>query len=506
LEKKIIIIGAGIAGLSAGCYARMNGYDTEIYESGNGPGGLCTSWKKGGYTIDGCLHWLTGSSPADNFYKIWKELGAIQGRRVFNHKEFYRYTGRDGRTLILYNDVDHLESHLLEFSPEDAKPIKLLCKLIRKFSKFNISQDKPYELFNFFDGIGMMISMLPYMKLFKFCGEQSMGDFAERFKDPLLYEIFPQILADKDISLLAFVATMALLNKKGGGFPQGGSFEFSKAIEKRYLKLGGKIYYAKKVEKIVVRKGVASGILLENGMEHYADYVISAADLYNTIFKMLDGKYIEQQHQELFNKAKIFKSSIQVSLGVNMDFPTEPDCIAQIYKLDLPLLAGNQRVDWFVVRHYNFDHTLAPAGKSVVECTFIVDDFEFWERLHASNKVTYKAEKDRIASVTIEELSKKYPGFSSRLEVTDVLTPMTYIRYTGNYRGSYMTWVMTPDLMKNHRVIKKTLPGLENFWLSGMWVLPPGGVPSAAKTSRDIIQIICHKDKKKFMVAEPLNI
>jgi hypothetical protein len=69
-----------------------------------------------------------------------------------------------------------------------------------------------------------------------------------------------------------------------------------------------------------------------------------------------------------------------------------------------------------------------------------------------------------------------------------------------------MTWVMTPDLMKNHRVIKKTLPGLENFWLSGMWVLPPGGVPSAAKTSRDIIQIICHKDKKKFMVAEPLNI
>jgi phytoene dehydrogenase-like protein len=89
VEKKIIIIGAGIAGLSAGCYARMNGYDAEIYETHSLPGGLCTSWIKGGYTIDGCLHWLTGSAPSDSFYQIWKELGAIQGKRIFNQWEIY---------------------------------------------------------------------------------------------------------------------------------------------------------------------------------------------------------------------------------------------------------------------------------------------------------------------------------------------------------------------------------------------------------------------------------
>ena len=69
MEKKIVIIGAGIAGLSAGCYSRMNGYSVEIYESHALPGGLCTSWKKGEYTIDGCLHWLTGSSPGDSIIK-----------------------------------------------------------------------------------------------------------------------------------------------------------------------------------------------------------------------------------------------------------------------------------------------------------------------------------------------------------------------------------------------------------------------------------------------------
>ncbi|HZY24732.1 MAG TPA: NAD(P)/FAD-dependent oxidoreductase [Bacteroidales bacterium] len=503
MEKKIIIIGAGIAGLSAGCFARMNGYNAEIYESGGLPGGLCTSWKKGGYTIDGCLHWLTGSSPSDSFYQIWKELGAIQGRRIYDHKEFYRFTGQDGRTLILYSDADRLEKHLIELSPDDIKPIKLLCNLIRKFSKFNTSQNKAYELFNFIDVINMMISMMPYMKLFRFCSEQSMADFAERFKDPLIYEVFPQILADKDMSLLALVATMALLNKKGGGFPEGGSLEFAKAIEKRFLNLGGKIFYGKKVEKIIVKENKACGVFLAKGEEHQADYIISAADLHTTTYNMLDGKYIEPQHEELFNKAKIFKSSVQVSIGVNMDFPDEPDCIAQIYKLDFPLLVGNQRIDWFVVRHYNFDHSLAPIGKSVVECTYMVDDFEFWERLYNTNRAGYKAEKERILSITIEELNRKYPDLSSCIEVTDVLTPMTYVRYTGNYKGSYMTWVMTPDLIKNHRVIKKTLPGLENFWLSGMWVVPPGGVPSGAKSSRDIIQIICLKDRKKFITTVP---
>ena len=59
-KKKIIIIGSGIAGLSAGCYLQINGYDTEIFELHNTPGGLCTAWKRNGYTFDGCIHSLGG--------------------------------------------------------------------------------------------------------------------------------------------------------------------------------------------------------------------------------------------------------------------------------------------------------------------------------------------------------------------------------------------------------------------------------------------------------------
>lgn len=70
-EKSMIIIGAGFAGLAAGIYGRINGYNTEIYEMHNLPGGLCTSWKRKGYTFDACIHWLVGSSPESSFNYIW---------------------------------------------------------------------------------------------------------------------------------------------------------------------------------------------------------------------------------------------------------------------------------------------------------------------------------------------------------------------------------------------------------------------------------------------------
>ena len=90
--------------------------------------------------------------------------------------------------------------------------------------------------------------------------------------------------------------------------------------------------------------------------------------------------------------------------------------------------------------------------------------------------------------------------------MTDVATPMTYVRYTGNWKGTYMTWIIPPDKVKRFRTVKKTVPGLDNFWLSGMWVQPPGGVPTGAMTSRDIIQIICKKDKKHFQTFIPANV
>ncbi|RPI50195.1 MAG: NAD(P)/FAD-dependent oxidoreductase, partial [Chloroflexi bacterium] len=91
MAHSVAIIGAGIAGLAAGCYLQMNGYETEVFEAHYVPGGLCTGWKRGapgtsgGYTFDGCLHWLLGSGPASPFYDMWRELVDMSAVRFVHH-------------------------------------------------------------------------------------------------------------------------------------------------------------------------------------------------------------------------------------------------------------------------------------------------------------------------------------------------------------------------------------------------------------------------------------
>jgi phytoene dehydrogenase-like protein len=58
--SRLLIVGGGLAGLSAGCYARTSGFDVTIVEHNLALGGVCTAWRRGPYLIDGCIHWLTG--------------------------------------------------------------------------------------------------------------------------------------------------------------------------------------------------------------------------------------------------------------------------------------------------------------------------------------------------------------------------------------------------------------------------------------------------------------
>ena len=62
-EKKVLVIGGGIAGLCAGIYLRKSGFDVEILEKHKISGGLATAWKRQGYTFENCVHWLVGSRP-----------------------------------------------------------------------------------------------------------------------------------------------------------------------------------------------------------------------------------------------------------------------------------------------------------------------------------------------------------------------------------------------------------------------------------------------------------
>ncbi len=77
MKKKIVIIGGGIGGLSAGIYALRAGYDAAIYEKNHVAGGECMGWDRKGCHIDNCIHWLTGTDSNTSVWQVWNTMGAI---------------------------------------------------------------------------------------------------------------------------------------------------------------------------------------------------------------------------------------------------------------------------------------------------------------------------------------------------------------------------------------------------------------------------------------------
>jgi len=498
-DKSVIIIGAGIAGLAAGCYARMNGYKTQIFEMDAKPGGLCTAWERKNYIIDGCLHWLVGTSAKSEYHALWEEVGVFKENKVLDMEEFYRVEGPEGKVLTLYSDVDKLEKHLLEIAPEDKEIIQEFTSAIRHFTQFNPPIDKPSELMGPLEGIKTMARMRPFLGAFQKWGKITMKDFAERFSNPLLREAW-QMVWPSEFSSVFILMTLAWLANKNAGYIIGGSMAISLAMEKRYCELGGKISYGSKVNKIIVEKDCARGVILEGGIEHRADLVISAADGHATIFDMLEGKYIDDKVRGYYRDMPVFQPLVYIGLGIDRSFADYPQVITgTVLKLDKPIQVGNREHTNLSFRVHNFDPTLAPEGKTLITVMF-ESEFDYWNNLR-EDREKYKAEKEKIAVAVVSALNKRFPALAKRLEMWDVATPATFNRYTNNWQGSYEGWLMTPKNMLLQ--MKKTLPGLDNFYMIGQWVSPGGGLPTGLITGNHVVQIICKKDKKQFVTAKP---
>ncbi|MBN2405915.1 MAG: NAD(P)/FAD-dependent oxidoreductase [Coriobacteriia bacterium] len=500
-DDPIAIIGAGIAGLSAGCYLQMNGYKTRIFEMHSLPGGVCTSWQRKDYTIDGCMHWLAGSGPASEMYRVWQELGVIKRHNFVDHDVYLQVEDREGRRFTLYTDPDRLERHMLEIAPEDSAAIKDFTGALRKMKGFDMPVGKAPELEGPFDRLKTGLKVLPYLGALRKWGKTTINEFAARLKNPFLREALMATVGDVDVfPMLGLLMPMTFVQAKAAGYPLGGSLEFAKTVEQRYLELGGTVSYNSRVEKVLVEGNSAVGIRLEDGTEYMASTTISAADGHSTIFEMLEGIYVDETIKGYYRDLQLFPPMLLVSFGIARTFDDPPPSVGGIHlPLEEPLtIAGKERkaVNLYV---YNHDPSLSPAGKTVVKF-ILMTDYDYWEELY-KDRERYREEKERIADMLQGVLEKRFPGVSQLIEMRDVATPMTWVRYTANWRASYEGWMMTMDSW-NMRM-SKTLPGLSNFYMVGQWVEPGGGLPPAALSGRNLAQILCKQDGKKFVTTVP---
>ncbi|MEI6124058.1 MAG: NAD(P)/FAD-dependent oxidoreductase [Bacteroidota bacterium] len=504
---RVNIIGAGVSGLSVGCYLQMNGFETHIYEKNATSGGLCTSWKRGEYTFDGCIHWLLGSNHSNPFYKLWSELIDMDSIDFVNHKvraeiEVKNSVDSNGNKIFhLYTNLNKLEQYMFDIAPEDSRVIRKFIRAIRKIQQYEVPPivDKVPRLLTFREKI-RMIEHLPLLMFIMKWKKVTNFSFADEFKNPFLKESFQLLYDGDDINLLILMIPLASYDKNGAGYPIGGSYQFAQKIEQKYIALGGEIRFGKSVEKIICKNDNAIGLQLNDGSMIESDITISAADWQYTLFKALDGRYTNQLIHKLNEQKelKVYYSIFMVALGVSRKFEDFPHFFRFPLKVDLVSPDGTS-YSRLEVHIYNYDPTLAPEGKTVLSVSFYTTQGDFWINLRSSDKAKYDGIKNVFAQEIINALEQKLENIKAFIEEVDIITPATYQRYTANRAGSVQGWLPNKNLTARSP-IDIDLPGLNNFYYTGHWVMPGGGLPVAIKTGRDLTQIICRRNNIKFKI------
>ncbi len=499
MEKSIIVVGAGISGLSAGCYARMNGFDTSIYEMHKIPGGLCTAWSKKGYTFDISMHMLTGSLSGP-FHEMWEELGVTENFDFYYPPEMNRVEGMGNKLRFSVNRKE-FETDMMTISPGDSKLIRALSRVMFGPDLMEAASLKPKEFQNIFDRIRSLPSVLPLVRLFMKYNKVSVQEFAGRFKHPFLREAVRYLIDAPGwpmpdfpmIALIGFIKN----GVTGAGVPLGGSQKVAFHVAELFNELGGEINFNSRVDGLIIENDQVEGIRLEDGTERRADYVIWAGDGHTLHYDLLGGKYLDERIRNMYENWQPVKPITHVMLGVNRDLSDEPHRL--ILEMNEPITIAGYRHTWMQVINHCFDPSMAPAGKSEVEVWFDTE-YGYWEEL-AKDRQAYKSEKKRIAEHTIRELEKTWPGFESQVEVADVPTPATYNRYTGNWKGSPDGWYLTRQNILSMEPVR-TVEGLKGLYMAGQWTSPFTGTVIAALSGRQIIQILCRRERRKFVTRE----
>ncbi|MFW9874982.1 MAG: phytoene desaturase family protein [Candidatus Thorarchaeota archaeon] len=486
---KVIIIGAGVAGLSAGSFLQMNGYETEIFEMHDKPGGLCASWNRKGYHIDGCVHWWYCTSINDPIYPTLDALLDMKNFPRVIYDEFCSVE-EDGKILHFFSNLDSFEKELKTISPEDSKTIEEMIDGARKIASTYIHSDRDKEFYKW---------------------KVSIGEYLKKIKSSLIKKLLTNFPFSPNSSMYEFLLLAARLHNKDACYPIGGAQKLANRLAQRYTLLGGTINYNSNVDKILTENDSAIGIQLNNGNKYNADYVISAADGYSTIRKMLKGQYVDENIKKLYYSNRYIPqySQIYVSLGINRVFEDSFKPYVFI-NLKNPLIIEEEDVNSVGITIHNFDPTSAPLGKTVLTILIPIKYSESWINLRKKNREEYERKKEEIAFHMIEEIDAYFGDIKTKVEMVDVATPATYIRYTNNWNSGVdsMTWGSDVRWETNGALIvnkpKKEITGLNNFFMCGQWVGDPG-LSEGMQSGKDAALILCKSEGKQFKVIKNNN-
>ena len=491
-KKKVIVVGGGIAGLSAGIYALKAGFDVEIFEKNPVPGGECMGWNRKGYHIDNCIHWLTGTNPKDGLFNVWKTVGAIDENTEYADTDRFYSSRLDGKEVSLWNDLEKTRKELIEAAPEDEEEIRKFIQHVEYAKSCIIPSKKPMDMMGVKDYIEMGKDMADMPKVMKEYGKINCGDLAKRFKTPVMRKLMSDYLP-ADYTAYSFLVSYATMASGNGNIPLRGSLAMTLRIVDKFKGMGGVLHTNTPVKRIVIDGKKATGIELADGQVIKADEVITAVDTDFLYGHLIDKRYMPKELKKAYENRKAYPvtSGFQVAYAIDSDFSGKDTIFFNCESLKI----GDNLFDRMSVKAYAYDTSFAPEGKTVLQANIVQsdEDYLYWDSL---SKEEYKAKKEELAGELTKRIIKEFPELEGRMELLDCWTPLTYNRYCNAYHGSYMGFVTT---VGNRQMrFKGIVKGIDHLFVAGQWVMSPGGLPIAVISGKFAVQRILKKDKKSI--------
>jgi all-trans-retinol 13,14-reductase len=481
-----VIIGSGLGGLSCAAAFARQGFKPVVLEKHDKPGGYATTFARpGGYNFDVSLH-STSVGERNGLHNLIPGFPEINDVEFLPHPNLYRVIYPDYDIRVPQKDLAGYIDLLVKLFPDEQAGIKGLVEDMQGLSK---------DIGKYSSVRGQVdMSKFPqeYPYLFK-CSNKTWGEMMNvRIKDSKLRAVFSTLwgyygLPPSKLSAYYYALPTIGYLEQGGYYPKGKSQILSNALVKFIEERGGKVMLNIKVIEILMKDHEAYGVKSDDGREFLGKVVVSNANAYNTFHTMLKEDDSLKEYIGKMDHFSVSLSSFQVFLGLKQDLVGKLGLSdTEIFYENgydpehsyMSALQENVEEGGFIVTLYdNIYKGYSPEGKNTLTI-MVLQGYDHWKEFEVDyfkgKKEVYRAEKERIANHLIQSAEQKLlPGLSAAIEVKEIGTPLTNLRYTGNYRGAIYGWDQTVSNSGPARLPHNT--PIRNLYLSGAWTRPGHG-------------------------------
>lgn len=490
MKTDVIIVGGGIGSLTCGSLLAKNGFHVVVLEQHSRPGGYVTSYKRSGFLFD-VVHVLGGLRKGSPVERVFTYLGLDKKVQCIEIEKVFRFIYPD-LTIDCYTDINKYEQGLLNSFPGERKAIHEYFETSRRiWSEILDSYYRPNLL---------QIATYPFRfrNLVKY-QDMTYQEFLDRFfKDRRLKEILGSGwgylgLNNPRISALYMIGMFMSYHSGGAWYPRGGYQTMSDAFADCFKEYGGTLRLHAKGKKILIEKGRAVGVELEDGERIRAGHVVSNADTKKTFLKLVGEEYLSTAFSNRIKGLQQSVSGFVVHLGVRMELPPELNCGCNMYFKDygtaekyFRLAETNEMETDPVEMGFGLsvstmkDPALAPEGCHALDIIAMPAPYGFRETWMSENKEKYNELKERTADTLITAAEKLIPELSKHIIVKDINTPLTYERYTSATEGGWYDVACTPGQSLLKRLPART--PIKNLYLTGAKTFPGPGMFGAIQS------------------------